>query len=166
MAVCTYSVIGRGGWQGTAVGQGLPEDFIGYDLKTLCSEKATFVKSKLDWDDGRRVYEVEFYADDYTEYDYEIDASTGKILSYDQDAEDYKAPSNSGSYIGEEKAKSIAVSNVKGAGTNNVVKVEFDYDDGRAVYEVKVVYNAMEYEFEIDASNGKILSRDAESIYD
>ena len=38
MAVCTYSVIGRGGWQGTAVGQGLPEDFIGYDLKTLCSE--------------------------------------------------------------------------------------------------------------------------------
>ena len=38
MAVCTYSVIGRGGRQGTAVGQGLPEDFIGYDLKTLCSE--------------------------------------------------------------------------------------------------------------------------------
>ena len=38
MAVCTYSVIGRGGWQDTAVGQGLPEDFIGYDLKTLCSE--------------------------------------------------------------------------------------------------------------------------------
>ena len=28
------------------------------------------------------------------------------------------------------------------------------------------LYNAMEYEFEIDASNGKILSRDAESIYD
>lgn len=132
----------------------------------ISSKKATFVKSKLDWEDGRRVYEVEFYADDYTEYDYEIDAVTGKILSYDYDAEDYKAPSNSGSYIGEEKAKSIAVSNVKGAGTNNVVKVEFDYDDGRAVYEVKVVYNAMEYEFEIDASNGKILSRDAESIYD
>ena len=132
----------------------------------VSNKKATFVKSKLDWEDGRRVYEVEFYADDYTEYDYEIDAVTGKILSYDYDAEDYKAPSNSGSYIGEEKAKSIAVSNVKGAETNNVVKVEFDYDDGRAVYEVKVVYNAMEYEFEIDASNGKILSRDAESIYD
>ena len=68
----------------------------------VSSKKATFVKSKLDWDDGRRVYEVEFYADDYTEYDYEIDASTGKILSYDYDAEDYKAPSNSGSYIGED----------------------------------------------------------------
>ncbi len=38
VAISTYLVIGRGGWQGEAVGQGLPDDFIGYDLKTICSE--------------------------------------------------------------------------------------------------------------------------------
>ncbi len=133
----------------------------------LKSGEVTFIQAKLDWDDGRQVYDVEFYTADYMEYDYEIDARTGAVVSFDYDAEHYQAPvTNSGSYIGEAKAKSIAAANVSGAGTNNVVKVEFDFDDGRAVYEVKLIHNSMEYEFEIDANSGKILSRDAESIYD
>ena len=35
---------------------------------------------KLDRDDGQLVYDVEFYAGN-TEYDYEINATTGKIIS-------------------------------------------------------------------------------------
>lgn len=132
----------------------------------LSSSQVTFVKAKLDWDDGRRVYDVEFYGKDYTEYDYEIDATTGAVLSFDYDAESYQAPVATGSYIGEAKAKSIAVAQVSGATTSNVVKVEFDFDDGRAQYEVKVIYNNMEHEFEIDAVSGTILSRDTESVYD
>lgn len=38
VAVSSYLAIGRGGWQGAAVGQGIPESFIGYDLKKLCAE--------------------------------------------------------------------------------------------------------------------------------
>ncbi|MBM6830371.1 PepSY domain-containing protein [Anaerotignum lactatifermentans] len=132
----------------------------------LTSSQVTFVKAQLDWENGRRVYEVEFYGKDYTEYDYEIDASTGAVLSFDYDAEGYQAPASAGSYIGEAKAKSIAAGQVSGATTANVVKVEFDYDDGRAEYEVKLICNGMEHEFEIDAVSGKILSRDTESVYD
>src|SRR5699024_9202288 len=46
----------------------------------LTSDQVTFLRSKLDYDDGRRVYDIEFYTADYTEYDYEIDADTGTIL--------------------------------------------------------------------------------------
>lgn len=56
---------------------------------------ATVTKSKLDYDDGRQVYEIEFYvsgSSGYTEYDYEIEAATGKIVSYDHDAESYAPP--------------------------------------------------------------------------
>lgn len=49
---------------------------------------ATITKSKLDYDDGRQVYEIEWYANG-AKYDYEIDAATGKIVSYDYDAENY-----------------------------------------------------------------------------
>ena len=133
----------------------------------LSSDQANFVKAKLDWDDGRQIYEIEFYTGDYKEYDYEIDARTGEIISYDFDAEGFNntAQKNTGSYIGETKAKSIALGAVPGAGDNNVVKVKFDYDDGRAEYEVKIIYNSMEHEFDIDAVTGSILPRDSESVY-
>ena len=42
----------------------------------LTASGVTFVRSYLDWDDGRAQYEVEFYANN-TEYDYDIDAITG-----------------------------------------------------------------------------------------
>ena len=46
------------------------------------------------------------------------------------------------------------------------VRSQLDWDDGRAEYEVKIYYGTMEYEFEIDAYSGAIISRDVESIYD
>ena len=65
-----------------------------------------------------------------------------------------------------EKAKSIALAKVPGAAAANVRKAHLDYDDGRAQYEVEIIYNTMEYDFEIDASTGAILSWDSDSIYD
>lgn len=135
----------------------------------LSESQVSFVRCHLDWDDGRQVYDVEFYTSDYKEYDYKIDARTGEILSFDYDAEyySYTQPSgNTGSYIGESKARSIALSYVSGATDANVRYARLDYDDGRAEYEVKIVYGTMEYEFEIDAYSGAVISRDSESIYD
>lgn len=43
-----------------------------------------FLRANLDWDDGRMKYEVEFYSGT-TEYDYDIDAVTGAILSCDRE---------------------------------------------------------------------------------
>ncbi len=39
---------------------------------------------RKDFDDGRQEYDVEFHVE-YLEYEYEIDAVTGKILSFDKD---------------------------------------------------------------------------------
>ncbi|MCI5915290.1 MAG: PepSY domain-containing protein [Christensenella sp.] len=53
----------------------------------LSGEKVTELKAELDREDGRQQYEVEFKAGGY-EYDYEIDAQTGKILEWDKDFDD------------------------------------------------------------------------------
>ena len=35
----------------------------------LSANNVTFLRCKLDWDDGRQTYDVEFYTADYKEYD-------------------------------------------------------------------------------------------------
>ena len=54
----------------------------------LTESQATLVRSERDMDDGRLKYDVEFYTNDGLEYDYEIDSSTGKVLSFDIDAKE------------------------------------------------------------------------------
>ena len=53
-------------------------------LKDANVSNVTFVKAKLDRDNGVMVYDVEFYKGN-VEYDYEIEASTGRILEKDID---------------------------------------------------------------------------------
>ena len=134
---------------------------------------ATVTKSKLDYDDGRQVYEIEFVVSSgtgYTEYDYEIDAATGKIVSYDYDAESYtpsqSTNTNANVKISEATAKQIALSSVPGATAANIYKFKLDFDDGRWEYEGEIRYGTMEYDFTIDANTGAIIEWDMESIYD
>lgn len=49
---------------------------------------ARILKSCLDWDDGKAIYEVEFCSL-RTEYDYEVDAATGAILKKELDLPDF-----------------------------------------------------------------------------
>ena len=130
---------------------------------------ATITKSKLDYDDGRQVYEIEWYANG-AKYDYEIDAATGKIVSYDYDAENYtpsqSTNANANVKISEATAKQIALSSVPGATAANLYKFKLDFDDGRWEYEGKIRYGTMEYDFTIDANTGAIIEWDMESIYD
>ena len=60
-------------------------------LKDAGVSGVTFVKAKLDSDDGVKVYDVEFYKGN-VEYDYEIDAITGQIREKDLDIENYTIP--------------------------------------------------------------------------
>ena len=137
---------------------------------------ATFIQAKRDYDNGRSVYEIEFVTtsgNGYLEYDYEIDAATGSILSYDYDAESYTpqptttTPSTAtGALIDEATAKLTAVNQVPGASTSDIYEWKLDYDDGRWEYEGKIIYNQMEFEFTIDAATGAVIEWDVESIYD
>ena len=107
---------------------------------------------------------MEFYSGN-TEYDYDIDALTGAILSSDRELENFDigtAASGSGSVISAEKAKSIALNRAPSGAT--VVKCQLDRDDGRTVYEVELRSGRMEYDCEIDAVSGQILKW--ESDYD
>lgn len=133
---------------------------------------ATVTKSKLDYEDGRQVYEIEFYvsgSSGYTEYDYEIEAATGKIVSCDHDAESYAPPAqstNSGVKVTEATAKKTALSRVSGATEKDIYEWKLDYDDGRTEYEGKIIYGGMEYEFTINAATGAVTEWDVESVYD
>ena len=44
------------------------------------------------------------------------------------------------------------------------IRISSGYDDGRKIFEGKIVYDGMEYEFEIDAADGTILEWDAEPV--
>lgn len=122
---------------------------------------ADFLYAEADWDDGRRIYDVEFYANG-KEYDYEILAADGTILSYDYDAErEWSASvSGSGDVISESKAKSIVTDRAGVSGTFRELKL--DRDDGRAVYEGEMYSNGTQYEFEIDAVTGAVLDWDVD----
>ena len=123
----------------------------------VSASNAVFLHAKLDYDDGRRTYEVEFYSGS-KEYDYEIDAATGEILSYDFDAERYTPSTSSGSsgtYISEAQAKQIVEQRAGTTGTYREFKLE--RDDGRTVYEGELRSGQTEYDFTIDATTGAIL---------
>lgn len=132
----------------------------------LKEKDVTFVTAKVDYDDGRKYYDVEFYYNGM-EYDYEISAETGKIIDFDKDFEG-KRPAvkeEKKDEITAEEAKEIALKHA-GLKKSEVtkLKVERDRDDGIVKYEVEFEKGHMEYDYEINAETGKILK--AEKDYD
>jgi len=51
------------------------------DYAGVKAAEATFTKAHRDWDNGREVYEIEFYANN-TEYDMDVDVNTGRIMGF------------------------------------------------------------------------------------
>ena len=126
---------------------------------------------RLDYDDGRAVYDIEFWTAT-AEYDYEIDAVSGEILSMDQDAENYtpaasQSGSASGEWIGEDAARQAALAHagLTDDGSVQFVHTELDRDDGRTVYEVEFWTGSSEYDYEIDAVTGEVLHYDYDAEY-
>ena len=69
---------------------------------------------------------------------------------------------NGNSYIEVNRARAIALSRVPGANSSHVRNLHLDREDGRMVYEGKIYYNGLEYEFDIDAVTGKIVKWDVD----
>ena len=129
--------------------------------------EATFTKAKLDHDDNRDVYEIEFYSGT-TEYEYELSVYGGSILKKDVEYKDSKTAVQ-GQDIGLEAAKEAAV---KDAGLNcedvSFTKTKKDTDDGISVYEIVFSFGFVEYDYDINASTGGIIKRENKftTIYD
>ena len=127
------------------------------------------VDSELD--ESPAHYEVELHTA-WGEFEYLVDAYTGKVLSGQKDllatapagdeAAKPTAPSG-GADIGHAKAKSIAL-NHAGVSENEAydMEIELDDEDGALVYEVEFKSGNMEYSYEINAATGAILKHETE----
>ena len=123
---------------------------------------ATITKSKLDYEDGRQVYDIEWYAGG-AKYDYEIAVDTGEIISSGYEGKTAGADSNNVT-VSEAAAKKTALDRVSGATDRDIYEWKLDYDDGRPEYEGKIIYGGTEYEFTIDAATGSVMEWDAEKV--
>lgn len=128
----------------------------------LQMDAVTFHSVEMEWDDGQQIYDVEFY-DGTTEYDYNIDATTGKVLSFDHDVENFSIPQSGATTspagtISREQAQQAALERAGLSGeTVRWDKVELDQDDGRSIYELEFAFSNSEYECEVDATTGEIV---------
>lgn len=123
---------------------------------------ATITKSKLDYEDGRQVYDIEWYAGG-AKYDYEIAADTGEIISSAYEEKTMGADSRNVT-VSEADAKKTALDRVSGATDKNLYEWKLDYEDGHPEYEGKIIYGGTEYEFTIDAATGSVMEWDAEKV--
>ena len=132
------------------------------------------VDSELD--ESPAHYEVELHTA-WGEFEYLVDAYTGKVLSGQKDllttastpnettkpSDQKPNPSGTAQDIGYAKAKSIALNH---AGVSESaaydMKVEPDDEDGVPVYEVSFKSGDMEYDYDIHAATGEILKHEAE----
>ena len=148
----------------------------------LDAAQVTMGEVDFDYEDGRMVYELEFYASG-AEYEYDIDASTGAVVKFSQEGgrtqtsssvgsggASGSAPSGSGSGtaqsgaggtatdIGREDALAAAL-NHAGVSQDQVydLEVKREYDDGRLEYEIEFKTGGWEYEYTISAADGAIL---------
>lgn len=130
----------------------------------------TMLKAELDKDDSIVEYEVEFLVGNQ-EFDYEINASTGEITSFDNEVETPKlatppattTTTTATTVISEQEAKEIALSHA-GVQESEISRltIELDEDDGIQEYEVEWSVGKTEYEYEINALTGAILGHSKE----
>lgn len=132
----------------------------------VSKDTAYDISVKLDADEDGVEYDVDFKANG-KEYDYEIHASTGEVIKFEVETDDdyvkttQSSSSATESLIGEEKAKEIAFKNAGVAASNaKNVSVKLDNDDGAVKYEVEFDYDKWEYEYDINAYTGAVISSD------
>lgn len=149
----------------------------------LDASQVTMGEVDFDYEDGRMVYELEFYANG-AEYEYDIDASTGAVVKFSQEGgrtqtsssvgsggASGSAPSGSGGGtaqtgaggssspdIGSEAALAAALNHAD-VSQDQVydLEVKQEYDDGRLEYEIEFKTGGWEYEYTISAADGTIL---------
>lgn len=129
----------------------------------------TFTKAKLDNDDGRLVYEIDFITDT-AKYDAEVDAVSGNVIEWEVEEKTTATKVTNvttESEITLDEAKAIAL---KKAGLKETevtfTKAKLEHDDGRRVYKIEFVKDRLEYEAEIDAKTGAVIEWEADGRYD
>ncbi len=139
-----------------------------------------YYKLGMDYEEGVVLCKVGILLPGKTKYEYGFDAATGKLFETETDAweaeddaeyaallptagEGQAAAADTGA-VTEDKAKQIALADAGFAeGDVRMQACGKDFDDGAPTFEVSfVTADGMEYDYEISAADGSILSKDAE----
>lgn len=154
------------------------------DAVGVKEEQVVFKNAGLETDDGREIYDIDFFIPGEIKYEFDIDANTGAIV--EQDIEMWEADDDAeyaplikaagletasaaaatvDGEITELQAKMIAL---KDAGLKadevTFTKCKRDVDDGVALYEIEMRTAAgTEYEYDIKAADGTILEKDMDN---
>ncbi|MBQ7295438.1 MAG: PepSY domain-containing protein [Clostridia bacterium] len=124
-----------------------------------------YIRAGVDYENGVKEYDVEFLvknADAYLEYDYEVRAADGKILSKDRDVEKLNPDVVLSGDIGKEAALEAAYA-AFGFSAEDVklLKAEKDRDDGVVYYEVEFIKNYdCKYSCDVIAASGKVVDKE------
>ncbi len=112
---------------------------------------------ELDREKGVLFYDISF-EHGKNDYDYDINAKTGKIISVDK-----PNATSSKATVTKEKAKETAL-NHAGLKANAISRyeVELEKDDGVWKYEISFRSGGYEYDYTINAENGKIIKHEKE----
>ena len=89
----------------------------------------------------------------------DTDSKKADSSKSDKKVEDKSKTGEATTIISEEEAINIVLGQVPGA---TITKIELDWDDGIQQYEIEAVLGDTEYDFEINAATGIILSWDEE----
>lgn len=151
----------------------------------VTEDQVVFKPLETDIDDGKEVYEIDFFIPGEIKYEFDIDSTTGAIMEQDIDlweAEDdveladliknagkladsaVAAVEDVAGEISELQAKMIALVDA-GFKADEVTftKCKKDKDDGFMQFEVELkLADGTEYNYEINAADGKILEKDVD----
>ena len=148
-------------------------------LNTMNVNEDDVYFESIDLELDKKEYEVELYYNN-NDYEFKVSAKEGKIIYTD-----YYIPSNNvnnsngdnnntknnsqtttqGNNISLDEAVSIALENANASESDvNFVKKQEDYDDNELVYDIEFHYEGYEYEYEIRAKDGVIISQDKDQL--
>ena len=111
-------------------------------------------------DENPAHYEIEVETS-FGEFEYNVDAYSGQVLSGPANVSSAAPPTSTGSSAGitEAQAKSIALTDAGIQESSALgLQIKRDWDDGRLFYKVEFRAGGLEYEYEILASDGTIWS--------
>ena len=147
--------------------QDVDASFSKYDAVAIALEDAgvsidevTRLDSGKDSGADYAYYEIEFYTASMNYY-YEIDADTAEIVSLTDRSIEGSTEAQTG-LIALDEAKQTALSDA-GCDAADAAFAKLclqEEDDGVYVYEIEFEAGSIEYEYEIDAQDGEIISRD------
>lgn len=133
---------------------------IAYTHAQIAESNVEKYKASIDDEDGIAVYEIEFTVNG-TEYEYDIDAVNGQIIEFESKNIGLKndEPTDYDEYIGEGKAKSLVLSHAN-VSENDVreFEIKLEAEDDTVVYEIEFKAGEYEYEYEINAFDGTVIS--------